>query len=253
MSNNRNVNKKLARKEAKEQAERQRRKDLFYACLVAVLAIATVLVLTVHPDYVHLEPERETASDGETVVRFHDREHGVTYLAAPPFVYEPVTYIEKPYAKYDGCYLYPIDGVEPTQYLAYEITEGIYDLYYNEELTLPTLLDDVWSGIGVCIDNSERPTGLFTVEDAKKIQTVREEILRGKEATIPMGEIDGIYNLRFRSQTYPFLYYCVKFITTKTSGCFYYDYVNEVYYEAGDVIDDCLREYYEDLVAETTA
>jgi len=256
LSKNRNLNKKQARREAKEQAARQRQKDLIYAVVVALLAFATVLVLTVHVDYVYLETERGTDAEGETVLYFHDRDHGVTYLAAPPFAYEPVLLIEKAYAKYDGCFLYPMEGVSPTQFLAYEVTEGIYDIYYNEELTLPTLSDDIWSGIDVCIDQTLTPQCFLTLSEKNKVVTVQDEILNGKTVEVLEGTVDGIFNLRFTTKTYPFLYFCVKYITTEEGYNYYYNYLTDTYITAGDTLDEALRDYAEgaeEELGETTS
>lgn len=222
---------------------------VLYACLIGVLLVATVAVLVIRPDYRYLEG---TEATGGALEAYLDADRGVTYLLAPMYAYEPVEYIADPYAKGGGDYFYPMNGVSPQDYLAREVAEDIFDVYYNQELSLPSLAAFETSDVVVCVDNSGRPSGLPLVFSKDELADILHEILDGMAIESLTGEVEAVYTLRFISERYPFLYYCVKYVVTD-GGSYYYDYVSETYTRAWDVVDDHLREYYQSMNGETTS
>lgn len=252
MSKSRNVNKKREKQEAKQLLQKERRQTVMYACLVGILLIATIAVLTIRPDYLYLTAVTETGTDGEAIDAYIDADHGITYLVAPIYAYEPVEYIANPYAKGGGDYFYPMNGVSPQDYLAREVAEDIFDVYYNQELTLPTFASFAASDVVVCVDNGGRPSGLPLTFAKDEFAEILGEMLNGRAEEALTDEVVAVYTLRFVSEDYPFLFYCVKYVVTD-NGSYYYDYVREVFITASDVVDDHLREYYQSTSGETTS
>ena len=107
--------------------------------LIAAIALAlvAVILLTVflvsYLGVVHL-----TSVDNG--VSFLDEKKDVTYKLAP-MCYEPVAiWSNTAYAKYGKMTFYEVRDADPDEYLCYKDAEiGLYDLYYAEGITLPTL------------------------------------------------------------------------------------------------------------------
>ncbi len=201
--------KQAAREKRRQQKVRNRHVALLVAG-VTLLVIVVVLILSAIP---HYAPIVET-EDG----RFLDKDTGLYYLAAPSN-YEPVSHSTKAYGKKDGHYFYPITGQQTRDWL----TEDIYDIcgvYYNETISLPSLVDFKANTIHVCKDG-DAVVRVVEIADQADVQAVVNTMLNGEAVTLP-DVITTVYTLRIASSEYTWLYYNVVYVVT-AEGNFYYD------------------------------
>ena len=232
MSKRRNTNAKLAKKEEKKAALRRRRRltlTLVASILGVGLVVAIVLsIVTNLPHYASFTVKGDTFLDGDT---------DITYYRAPSGAYEPVTYYNRVYGKWEELTVHEIKGAEPKEWLALELSLGICDIFYAEDVTLPTLRDFDSTRILVCVDTESDVDCIIKVTDEADLHTVTEEILTAAQVT-PPSENSGVYTLRFESQSYPFLYYCVKYVVGTDGSYCYYDYAAGEYRKASALVNE---------------
>lgn len=199
-----------ARKAAAKQQKKQKRSIILLISALCVLAVLAVTILSSLPHYVKIE-----AVDGKYV----DTETGITYLAAPQN-YEPVSYTQKAYGKLDGNYVYPITGMNTSDWLA-EDYYGILAVYYNEKLTLPALEDFSPVRIQVCRDQASAVVRVADISDRDDVLHIVDALLCGEE-TEQADSGTVVYTLRISSSQYTWLYYNVAYVVTP-EGSYYYD------------------------------
>jgi len=235
----RNVAKKQAAKEEKRQKKLHNRHVALIVAGVTFLVIVAVLIVASLPHYVSIT----TTEDG----RYYDTDTGLYYLAAPSN-YEPVSYsAHKPYGKGEGHIFYPITGQDTTKWLTQDVY-GICGVYYQEDVTLPTL--DVFkpSAVRVCVDG-EKVAMVVEIQDASDVKTVVDTMLNGEAVTLPSTST-GVYTLRVVSSEYTWLYYNIVFVVTE-EGNFYYDRGTQKAVAAGTLVEDyiinAVKEYDTDM------
>ena len=203
--------------------------------LVAVLASILIFELFIGP--IKLKPH-----SGADV---YDGRNGIVYAAAP-FCYQPVTILKKEvYAKYsDGKTertLYKIKNVDPSVMIT-TAEDGLYDIYYNTAIPLPTLKELEVSSALICeVELLAGATGLLEKADAEKAVSL---ICDGESGEYPSNvESDSIRYLYFRSEKYEYLYYYVTYLETKDGERYLVDRSFGRYVNIGDELADVL--FYE--------
>lgn len=166
---------------------------------------------------------------------YTDPSTGKAYLPTDPFVYELCGeyYSDNVYGKMDGDNVYVIKDVEKTKWLIRKHGEDLFTLYYEENQTLPTLSELESDQILICIDGALVSVEA-KVENTEDITSALEAIAKNERAERPTPV--EVYNLRFVSDEFPWLYYCVKYIVAEDGGYFYL-YDENVYIKAGTVLD----------------
>lgn len=205
-------NKKLIaeRKALHKQKKIQKRNIIILVSAICVVAIIAIAIIASLPHYVKIE-----SVNGKYV----DSENGITYLVAPQN-YEPVSYTQKPYGKLDGNYLYPITGMNTNEWLA-EDYFGIFGVYYNENITLPSLEEFYPTRIQVCRDNSTAVVRMADISDYDDVIHIVDAVLNDKTVAEPDSST-AVYTLRVSSSLYTWIYYNIVYIVSE-EGCYYYD------------------------------
>ncbi len=205
----RNTAAKQAAKEEKRKRDKRIRLTVL-AVLAALLLVAGVTVLLSRiPRYAVLEGENG---------RYRDRTTDTVYLAAP-VNYEPTSRRVKAYAKRGDYFVYPITGQSAALWLT-EDRDGLLQVYYNENVTLPALED--FKPSTVRIDRDEAVVSHINVIDkADEVAAIVNAVLYGEETELP-AESTAVYTLRITSSEYTWLTYGIAYVVTE-EGAFYAD------------------------------
>lgn len=231
MSKQRNANEKRQKRTEKESRRSSNIKTAVTVTVISVLMIASMLIMLFMPGKVILRNV-----DGAYV----DPSTGIVYRAATPLVYEPKSvYADDKdiYGVMDGDNVYEIEGIGTDRFLARELYRGLVTVYHAENIEMPTL--EEFEAVGVIVFED----GAISLEQTRitekdKVLSVVKDFTDGNEVPKPEG-ITDTYNLRFESEKYPFLYYCVMLVRTG-EGDFYCDHESGKYYPASDIIGDAV-------------
>lgn len=239
MSKRKNTNEKVRKKQAKREALKKRKRTMLtvvFSAAGAGLLLTIVLAIVLNlPHYAAFKQNADTYVDGDT---------GITYRMAPTGSFEPVTYYNRVYGKLNGYPVHEIKGADKKEWLAVEIYDGVCDILCADGVTLPTLDAFGSSRILVCVDGETEVDCLTKVTDAADIAAVVGEITEGKTAEA-LTSHSGVFTLRFESETYPWLYYCVKYVVGSDGNCCYYDYFSGSYIKASALVNEYIIEVLE--------
>ncbi|MBR2459645.1 MAG: hypothetical protein IKB34_00225 [Clostridia bacterium] len=201
----------------KEDEERKGSPWLFVSAVV--LALVAIILLSVflasYLGVVHLRSE-----DGGSTLT--DPRKDITYELAP-MCYEPVAYDVHSgvYAKYGDTEYYMVRDADPTKYLC-TIDMNVYDLYYANDISLPSLAEFAPNYTRVCkVEAIAVMIGSIEAEDTEKLvdyylsaNTVDSSLISGVEETL---------YLKFMSEEYNFMYYNLVYYKTKNGERYLYD------------------------------
>lgn len=201
-----------------------------------VLAIVLVSILIFETFFAPIKM-RSSGAD------IRDPKSGIVYAVAP-FCYQPVTILKGDvYAKYsDGKTernLYKIKNVDPSVMIT-TAEDGLYDIYYNTENSLPTLKEFEVSGALICkVEILAGAMGKLEQADAEKaVQLVCD----GESGDYPSNvNTDSIQYLYFKSQKYEYMYYYVTYFETKDGERYLADRSFGRYVNIGDELSDVLK------------
>ena len=247
MSKQRNLEQKRAKKEQKKQEQKRKRYLILSVSAVCVLIIgALVLITSLLIRFVYEGEDMVNESTGE---RYH--------LA--PWNFEPAYYTSKTYGRLDGHKVVTLNGdgkdkepIDPKQWLARDVY-GIYEVYYADGVTLPTLENFEVKAINICNDSAESNTFIAAITKSSEIQTVLRSILDGTPVEVPEdGEALANYTLRFSSFRYDWLYYKITF-HVNSKGIYYYDRATQTTYEADGLVEEYIKEAIKNLTPTTDA
>ena len=187
--------------------------------------------------------EDGTLSDGDINYKF------------APIGYEP-TYQGEEYAVIKGTMeetLYRIGDCDPEKWLATEYTGAATLVYYNTDITLPTLAEMAPTVCYIC----EQDAGAYSIyalgtddekaaHDAEVISQLVEMLKTSDENEIwPRSDIKYTYSLKFYSPDWDAIYYNVVYAVC-SDGNYLYDRVTGNVVKIGDI----LEEYYDELYSE---
>lgn len=183
--------------------------------LVLIIAVLLAVFLVSYFSVVHLS----SVDNGESLI---DKKREITYLRAP-MCYEPVAiWSNDEYAKYGKQVYYEVKDADPNQYLCYKDAEiGLYELYYAEGITLPSLAEFGASYTRVCASGIK--TIMMHSIDEKTSEIVSYFL---SAPTVDYKEISNVkltYDLKFMSEKYGFMYYTITFLQTSEEECYLYD------------------------------
>lgn len=150
-----------------------------------------------------------TEQDGKLV----DKKNGITYLPAP-ICFEPVRTDEELYAKSKTLELYPITGLDTSEWIS-EPYDGIGGVWYSDKLTLPTLEEFEANRIYICVE-STITTALGQVTEQSDVDAVVNAFMTGEKVSVP--DSGKSYKLKFESEKYPGIYYNLLFIAKPMEG-----------------------------------
>lgn len=175
----------------------------------------------------------------------YDGRNKIVYAPAP-FCYQPVTILKKDvYAKYsDGKVernLYKIKNVDPSVMIT-TAEDGLYDVYYNVAIPLPTLGELEVSSALICeVELLAGATGMLEKADAEKAVSL---VCNGESGEYPSNvESGSVKYLYFKSEKYEYIYYYVTYLETKDGERYLVDRSFGRYVNIGDELSDVL--YYE--------
>ncbi|MBE6637270.1 MAG: hypothetical protein E7618_05650 [Ruminococcaceae bacterium] len=245
MKKQRNLEQKRAKKQQKKNEQRRKRYLILSVAAACVLMIGIVMLIASLPiRFVYEGDAMKNESTGE-----------LYYLA--PWNYEPAFYTSKTYGRLDGHKVVTLNGdgkdkepIDPKQWLARDVY-GIYEVYYGEGVTLPTLENFEVNAINICNDSADANTFIAAITKSSEIQTVLRSILEGTPVEVPDdGEALANYTLRFSSSRYDWLYYKITF-HVNSKGIYYYDRETRTTYVADALIEDYIKEAIENLTPTT--
>lgn len=225
MKKSRNTNKKLQKKAEREEKRRRTRRSIVIIGAVIFAVVLTAVMILTMPRQIKFKNNNGVYTDPTT---------GVKYVCLTPFVYEPnLVHDYEVYGTMDGDNVYRIDQADHKLWLARVNSAGIVTVYSAEGVTPPDLSSFNADTLSVFEEDAlivER--GKIT--DKETVSAVVTEYSEGVAVMKPESIIKT-YNIRFYSDEYPFLVYCVKYVYAE-SGYYYCSHENNEYYPASDIV-----------------
>jgi len=162
---------------------------------------------------------------------FVDSAHNIQYDMAS-VSYEPVS-VGAEYAQCGKTLLYEIPGADPTQWLT-EAYEGIGSVFYSTEIALPTLAEMKPNNVQICVTNV-KTISIGSITEQADIDAVVDALTNGESVMMPPNGTS--FDLKFLSETYPFLQYSVVYIKCADGGRYLYDRGARKTVKAGDLLE----------------
>ena len=169
--------------------------------------------------------------------QFVNKRLGLAYNAAPT-TYQPYS-IGEPYGyfKDSDMTLYQIIGTDPKEWLSQELAGRATTIFYDEDITLPTLETLGADRIYLCT-NTEATAVVATVEDPGLIAEVVDLFLNGTPVEWPLIDSELTLDIKFYSEeNYPFLFYNLQY-GEFPEGKFLYDRNTKHCVEVGEIFAD---------------
>lgn len=205
----------------------------FFVISIALLIAAIILLSSFLSSYfsiVHFQsPDR-----GITLV---DSSKDVRYTLAP-MCYEPIEYLTEPYAEYDERQYYAVNKADPLEYVC-TIDDNIYDLYYSEDIRLPTLKEFGANYIRVC-KVAEKAIMLRSVEKEVTEEIVEYFLSAETTDSALISNIKNTLYIKFMSDEYNFMYYVITYYETEDGGRYLFDRSTGRCVSIGDLFKDDL-------------
>lgn len=153
--------------------------------------------------------------------QLYNKRQGLYYKAAPTS-YAPVV-IGDAYGYYKDMdmTLYGIKGQDPAQWLTQENNGGATTVFYNIDLTLPTIAEMAPHTVYICT-GEEITYSVGTIDDQTAIDTLVDLFTNGEAVEWPLVDAVVTYDLLFLGDAYPFLYYHLTY-GEFPEGTFLYD------------------------------
>ncbi len=173
-----------------------------------------------------------------------DPETQKTYCPADTSTYLIKTecYPDNFYGKMDGNNVYTIPGVKNKEWLVRQLSDDLYQLYYEESVHLPSISEFKANGLYLFVD---APLIFNRVEITEKaVLDNVVSLLTGGEKTELLEDFKESYSIRFFSDEYEHMYYCVEYIVVE-SGSYFYDHLSGSYIYANGLLDSYLDELRE--------
>ncbi len=199
----------IAERKAKRKSEKRRRNIIII--VVAVLTVAVITAISI----ISSLPTKFTDSDG----RLTNTKTGEVYIQAPDY-YEPVSYKQEPYGKCGDNYIYPVTGMNTSDWLTVD-DYGIFRILCKDTSQIPSLKDFSSVEIKVC-DDGDKVVQVASIEDKEDISSIVDTILNGESVSKPDASA-SVYSLRIASSKYTWMYYRITFVIAPDSSCYYYD------------------------------
>ena len=152
-----------------------------------------------------------------------------------PTNYQPVAIGEAyGYFKDSNMTLYQISGTDPKEWLTQEYAGSATTIFYDEDITLPTLENLEPDSIYLCTD-TEATAAVAVVKEQEVIDQVVELFLSGEEADWPVLGADLTLDIKFHSsENFSHLYYNL-YYGEFPEGNFLYDRNTKHCVEVGDI------------------
>lgn len=169
--------------------------------------------------------------------QFINKRLGLAYNAAPTN-YQPVAIGEAyGYFKDSDMTLYQITGTDPKEWLSQEFAGSATTVFYDEDITLPTLETLDADAIYLCTD-TEATAAVAVVEDQALIDEIVDLFVNGKAVDWPVLGSELTLDIKFHSsENFPHLYYNL-YYGEFPEGKFLYDRNTKHCVEVGDVFLD---------------
>lgn len=160
------------------------------------------------------------------------------YYKPAPTCYEPVS-VGEAYAYYGkgDLTLYEVKGLDPKEWLTEEYAGTATTVFYDKDITLPTLREMNPTKVFICI-NEEITVCISTIEDKKLIDTLVDLFENGEEAEYPLLGSNAVYQLKFYGEElYPHIYYNITYADFP-EGKFLYERNSRRCVEIGSLLDE---------------
>lgn len=195
---------------------------------LAALLLASSVLVSCSGSLVNLK-----YTDGQ----FVNKRLGLAYNAAPT-TYQPYSIGDAyGYYKDSDMTLYQVTGTDPKEWLSQEFAGSATTVFYNENITLPTLEELEPTAIYLCT-NTEVTFALATVEDGELIDRVVDLFVNGTPVEWPLLDAELTLDIKFHSaEKYPHLYYNL-YYGEFPEGKFLYDRNTKHCVEVGDIFID---------------
>ncbi len=194
----------------------------------AVVLLAGVMLTSCAGSLVNLKYQNK---------QFINKRLGLAYNAAPTN-YQPVAIGEAyGYFKDSDMTLYQITGTDPKEWLSQEFAGSATTVFYDEDITLPTLETLDPNAIYLCTD-TEATAAIAVVEDPALIDEIVDLFVNGKAVDWPVLGSELTLDIKFHStENFPHLYYNL-YYGEFPEGKFLYDRNTKHCVEVGDVFLD---------------
>ncbi len=225
-----NKNRSTALKTAKKsagKASKKRQKVIVTAVFGGILALFLILAFFNNGSY----EVKFVNKDG----LYTDPSTGKGFVAADIISYEYSTEFTEDYlyGYMESDKVYRIPGVSPEEWLVRSVGEDLFELYYEEDQSLPTYssfeADILYLFVDANIIMDWREIGGEEMERAIDI------LENGEEVPAPQGEREA-YRIRFRSDKYSWFYLCAEYIVTD-EGSYFLDLITYTYKDADGIFD----------------
>ncbi len=169
--------------------------------------------------------------------QFVNKRLGLAYNAAPTN-YQPVSIGEAyGYFKDSDMTLYQIIGTDPKEWLSQEFAGSATTIFYDEDITLPTLESLEPTEIYLCTD-TEATAAIAVVKDQELIDELVDLFVNGTPVDWPVLGSELTLDIKFHSsENFPHLYYNL-YYGEFPEGKFLYDRNTKHCVEIGDIFLD---------------
>ncbi len=200
---------------------------LIIAFTALIIAVTVVAIIVNNP------PERVFKYDKGA---FIDPDSGKTYCPADTSAYLIKTefYKSNYYGKMGGDKVYTIPGFKNKSWLVRRLTDDLYQLYYEESVTLPTISEFEPTGLYIFVD-APLIIDREEITDKTEIGNIVSILTDGEKAEKPEG-ISETYSMRFVSEKYGHMYFCFEYVVTE-NGSYFYDHLSFSYIKSNGILD----------------
>lgn len=227
MAKERNTLKKMAEKKIRADRRRREKNTVIFVVCGLMLFFAVIAIFPA------IRNERTFIYEDGAYI---DPSNGKTYCPADMSAYLIKTefYEDDLYGTMRGDKVYTIPGVKGRNWLVRQLDDDLYELYYEENVLLPSISEFEASEMYLFVDE---PLILYReeIKDKTELDNIVSALVNG-EKTESIGEFNETYSIRFVSEKYGHMYFCFEYVITD-NGSYFYDHLSFSYIKANGMLD----------------
>ncbi len=225
----RNTLKKEAAKKAKlDKKKRTQRLSVIIA--IAVIAVIAMIAIFMPKSNGVIFKYKEGTYIDPTTDKVYCPTDTSTYLIKTEF------FKNNYYGKMGKHKVYTIPGVKNKDWLVRQLTDDLFELYHEESVHLPEISEFEATELYLFVD---APVIFYReeIKNESEIDNIVSILTNGEKVNDEdTGEFLETYSIRFVSEKYDHMYYCVEYVITE-SGSYFYDHLSFSYIKANGILD----------------